>query len=330
MSEQKVRAAITGTGSYVPERILTNLDLEKMVDTSDEWIFTRSGIRERRIAADGEAASDLGAKAAVKALDDAGVHPDEVSLIITATMTADHCFPSTAALIQDKIGARNAGGFDLQAACAGFVYALSMGAGLVEADPTQTVLLVGTDVFSRFLDWTDRRSCILFGDGGGAAVLRASSNGNGVLVSEFGVDGSGADLMKLPAGGSAMPASEQTVKDRMHYVALHGRELFKFAVTTMVNLVGSTLDRGGMTMDDIKLIVPHQVNIRILQAAAERLGVPMDKMYCNIDRYGNTAAASVPIALDEAVRGGAIARGDTIIFVAFGGGLSWSSAIMQW
>ena len=330
MGESKIRAAVAGTGSYLPERVMTNQDLEKMVDTSDEWIFTRTGIRERRVAADDECASDLGAKAAQRALEAAGVHPDELTLIITATLSSDFPFPSTAAIIQHKIGANNAGGFDLEAACAGFVYGLIMGSRLIESDPSQVVLVIGTEVLTRYTDYTDRGSCILFGDGAGAVVLRASDTGNGVMASSYGVDGSGAVFMNLPAGGSAMPASEQTVRDRMHYIKIRGRETFRFAVTIMADQVTGTLAKCGLTMDDVKLIVPHQVNLRILHAAALRLGISNDKIYCNIDRYGNTSAASVPIALDEAVRNGAIQRGDVIVFVAFGGGLSWSSAVTRW
>ena len=330
MSEKTRRAAIIGTGSFVPEKVLTNFDLEKMVDTSDEWIFTRTGIRERRIAADNQCTSDLGAEACRRALADAGMRPDEVSLIIVATITPDYFFPSTACMIQQKIGATRTGGFDLSAACAGFVYGLILGARLIEADPSQTVLVVGAETLTKITDYKDRSSCILFGDGAGAAVLRASSGECGVLASEYGVDGSGGEFMKLPAGGSAMPASEDTVRQRLHYMRVAGRETFRFAVIKMAELVEDALKRSGLGMDDVSLIVPHQVNSRILQAAAERLGVGMDKIYCNIDRYGNTSAASVPIALDEAARNGRIKRGDVVVLVAFGGGLSWSSAVVRW
>jgi 3-oxoacyl-[acyl-carrier-protein] synthase-3 len=330
MSEPRVRAAIIGTGSYVPERVLTNFDLEKMVDTTDEWIFTRTGIRERRIVSEGQVTSDLGAEACRRALADAKVRPDEVSLLIVATITPDYSFPSTACMIQQKIGANATGGFDLSAACAGFLYSLIVGARLVEADPSQTVLIVGAETLTRITDYTDRSSCILFGDGAGAAVLRSCADGRGVLASDCGVDGSGGDFMKLPAGGSAAPATEETVRKRLHYIQVNGRETFRFAVVKMAELVESALKRSGLTMDDVALIVPHQVNIRILQAAAERLGVGMDKIYTTIDRYGNTSAASVPMALDEAARKGRIRRGDIVVLVAFGGGLSWSSAVVRW
>jgi 3-oxoacyl-[acyl-carrier-protein] synthase-3 len=330
MSEPRVRAAIIGTGSYVPERVLTNFDLEKMVDTTDEWIFTRTGIRQRRIVSEGQVTSDLGAEACRRALADAKVSPDEVSLLIVATITPDYIFPSTACMIQQKIGAKATGGFDLSAACAGFLYGLILGARLIEADPSQTVLVAGAETLTRITDYTERSSCILFGDGAGAAVLRASSDGRGVLASDCGVDGSGGDFMKLPAGGSAAPATEETVRKRLHYMQINGRETFRFAVVKMAELVESAVKRSGLTMRDVSLIVPHQVNSRILRAAGERLGVGMEKIYTNIERYGNTSAASVPIALDEAAREGRIRRGDIVVLVAFGGGLSWSSTVVRW
>jgi len=329
-STQPLRAAILGTGAYLPEKVLTNFDLEKMVDTSDEWIFTRTGIRERRVVSDNQASSDLGAEAARRALEDAGLTPDDLSLIVVATITPDYLFPSTACMVQHKIGASRAGAFDLSAACSGFVCGLIMGARLIEADPSQTVLVVGAETLTKFTDFTDRTSCVLFGDGAGAAVLGASTDGRGLLASEYGADGSGGDFMKLPAGGSVLPASQETVRQRLHYMKIRGRETFKFAVVKMAELVESSLRRCGLSMDEVALIVPHQVNIRILQAAAERLGVGMDKIYCNIDRYGNTSAASVAIALDEAARTGRLRRGDIVVLVAFGGGLTWSSAVVRW
>ena len=330
MSRKKIRAAIVGTGAYLPEKVVTNADMERMVDTSDEWIVTRTGIRERRIAADGECTSDLGAAAARVALADAGLTADDVTLTICATITPDYFFPSTACMIQHKLGAANTGGFDLSAACAGFVYGVIMGARLIESDPSQTVLVVAAETLTKITDYTDRGSCILFGDGAGAAVLRATDDGRGIMASEFGIDGSGGDFMKLPAGGSVMPATEETVRGRMHYIKIRGRETFKFAVLKMAELVESTVSGSGLTMEDVKLIVPHQVNLRILQAAADRLKIGMDKVYCNIDRYGNTSAASAAIALDEAVRNGRVERGDTVVLAAFGGGLSWSSALVRW
>jgi 3-oxoacyl-[acyl-carrier-protein] synthase III len=330
MTEKKTRAAIVGTGAYLPEHIVTNADMEKLVDTSDEWIYTRTGIRERRKAAPDQTTSDLGAEAARQAIEDAGLTPDDITLTICSTITPDYAFPSTACLIQDKIGAKNTGGFDLSAACAGFIYGVIIGARMVEADPNQTVLVVGAETLTRITDYTDRTSCILFGDGAGAVVLRASDDGAGVMASEYGIDGSGSEFMKLPAGGSAMPASAETVANSMHYMKIAGRETFRFAVLKMAELVRNAVAESGLTMDDVKLIVPHQVNLRILQAAADRLDIDIDKIYCNIDKIGNTSAASAAIALDEAARKGAIEKGDAIVLVAFGGGLSWSSAVVRW
>lgn len=330
MSEKKTRATIAGTGSYLPEKVITNADMERLVDTSDEWIFTRTGIRERRQVADGQCTSDLATAAARRALENANLTPDNITLIICATITPDFAFPSTACLIQHKLGATNTGGFDLSAACAGFVYGTIIGSRLIEADPSQTVLVVGAETLTKITDYTDRSSCILFGDGAGAAVLRAAEDGRGVLATECGIDGSGGDIMKLPGGGSAMPASEKTVRTGMHYMKVRGRETFKFAVVKMADLVRSTVEASGLTMADVKLIVPHQVNMRILQAAADRLQIGIERIYCNIDRYGNTSAASAAIALDEAARNGQIERGDIIVLVAFGGGLSWSSAVVRW
>ena len=330
MSEKKTRAIIAGTGSCLPEKIITNADMERMVDTSDEWIFTRTGIRERRQVADGQYTSDLATEAARRALENANLTPDDITLTICATITPDFTFPSTACMIQHKLGAKNTGGFDLSAACAGFVYGVILGSRLIEADPSQTVLVTGAETLTRITDYTDRASCILFGDGAGAVILRAAEDGRGVLATEYGVDGAGGDIMKLPAGGSAMPASEETVRAGMHYMKVRGRETFKFAVVKMADLVRSTVEASGLTLDDVKLIVPHQVNMRILQAAAGRLDIDIERIYSNIDRYGNTSAASSAIALDEAARAGKIERGDIIVLVAFGGGLSWSSAVVRW
>ncbi|HRU04915.1 MAG TPA: beta-ketoacyl-ACP synthase III [Candidatus Brocadiia bacterium] len=327
---KEYRAAIVGTGAALPDRVLTNFDLEKMVDTSDEWIHTRTGIRERRIAEKGVCTSDLAAAASRKAIEAAGLRPEDITLIIVATITPDHIFPCTAANLQTKIGAVNAGGFDLSAACSGFVYALNMAADHVKSDPKRCALVVGADILTKFIDWTDRTSCILFGDGAGAVVVRAVDDGRGLLSMEMGMDGTGASLMQIPAGGSVLPPSEETIRDRKHFVVLRGREVFKFAVTKMADLVTDALKDCGLTINDVKLIVPHQVNLRILAYAAERLGISMDKIYCNIERYGNTTAASIPIALDEAVRAGKIERNDIIVFVAFGAGLGWASCAMRW
>ena len=325
------RAVILGTGSAVPEKVLTNADLEKMVDTTDEWIRKRTGIRERRMVAEGEATSDLAAEASRRAMDAAGVKPEDISLILVGTCTPDHLFPSTAALVQAKIGAVNAGGCDLSAACAGFVYALNLASDHVKDDPGRCALVIGAEALTRFVDFTDRTSCILFGDGAGAAVVRATDEeGRGLLSMKMGADGSGGDMMIIPAGGSAEPLSEEALAGRRGFMRIRGREVFKFAVNIMSDLVTDALDACSVSIDEVKLIVPHQVNLRILAFAAERLGVSMDKIYCNIERYGNTSGASVPIALDEAVRNGMIERGDVIVMVAFGAGLSWASCAMRW
>ncbi len=329
MSEP-TRGIIVGTGSCIPEKVLTNFDLEKMINTSDEWIFTRTGIRERRIADDNTATSDLAIAAAKAALHDAGVGSAEVSLIITATITPDHVFPSTSCLVQHAIGASNAGGFDLEAACAGFVYAAIVADAHIRVHPDAVVLVIGAETLSKITDFTDRTSCILFGDGAGAVVMRAANDGRGLLTSEIGMDGSGGELMIVPAGGSRMPASTETVEKGLHYMKIRGREVFRFAVIKMEQLVRNAIARAGCSVGDIKLIVPHQVNIRILQSAAARLELPMEKIYVNIDRCGNTSAASVPIALDEACRAGILQQGDLVVLVAFGGGLSWSSCVIRW
>ena len=302
-----------------------------MVETSDEWIFTRTGIRERRIADDDTACSDLAAKAGRLALERARVSPAEVNLIIIATITPDRTLPSTACHMQPKIGAVNAGCFDLSAACSGFVYGVSTARDYLTTHPDDTVLVIGAEVLSKFTDYTDRTSCILFGDGAGAAVMRAvEEDGRGVLATHLGADGSGADMMYVPAGGSRMPASEETVRNRQHYMTIRGREVFKFAVTKMVEEVQVALDACGVSIHEVAQIVPHQVNVRILSAAAARLGISLDKIYMNIERCANTSAASVPIALDEAVQTGKIKRGDVVVLVAFGGGLTWSSAVVRW
>ena len=315
----------------VPEQRLTNFDLEKMVDTSDEWIVTRTGIRERRMADADTATSDLASEAGRRAMEAAGVAPEEITLILVATCTPDHFFPSTAALVQARLGCVNAGGCDLSAACAGFICALNLASDHVKDDPSRCALVIGAESMTKFANFEDRTSCILFGDGAGAAVVRASNeDGRGLMAMRMGLDGNGADMMVIPAGGSRRPASEETVRERGHCMVIRGREVFKFAVTKMSDLVRESLDDCGLTLDDLKLIVPHQVNLRILSYAAERLGIGMDRIFCNIERYGNTSAASVPMALDEAVRGGRIERGDLIVMVGFGAGLSWASCAMRW
>ncbi len=328
---EESNATIIGTGSFLPERVLTNFDLEKMVDTSDEWIFTRTGIRERRIADDDMATSDMASEAARRALENAGVAPEEVNLVLCATITPDYaCLPATANVIQHAIGATNAGACDIATACSGFVYSVHLAAGHIKAHPGDTVLVVGAETLSRVTNWKDRSSCILFGDGAGAVVMRMGEPGQGLLGGELGSDGSGAEMMVNYAGGSREPASHDTVENDRHYMIVRGREVYKFAVTKMGDLMANAVESAGLTPDDVALVVPHQVNIRIITAAAERINLPMEKIVLNIERYGNTSAASVPIALNEANRQGRIKRGDVIILLGFGGGLSWASAVLRW
>lgn len=328
---KELRAAgITGTGRAIPEKILTNADLEKMVDTSDEWIRTRTGIRERRIAEGNIASSDLGLEAARKAIEDAGISPSEIDLIIVATITPDMAFPATACIIQDKLGAVNAAAFDLSAGCSGFVYALDMAASRVMAGLDNTVLVVGTDTLSKITDFTDRSTCVLFGDGAGAAVVQPVEDGYGILASYLGADGSMGHTLSLPAGGSRKPATEDTVRMREHFICMSGNEVFKFAVRIMAEASLEVLRRANLEPDDIDLFIPHQANIRIIDAAAKRLDLPKEKIFVNVDRYGNTSAASVPIALDEAVEEGLVKRGDNLVLVGFGAGLTWASVALKW
>jgi len=328
---QSRRAIITGTGAFLPAKVLTNHDLEKMVDTNDEWITTRTGMKERRIADPDAACSDLAAAAAKEAITNAGIKPEDIDLILVATCTPDHSFPSTACRVQAKIGALNAGAADVSAACSGFVYCLGMAQAYIGSGMANRVLVIGAELLSKFIDYTDRTSCILFGDGAGAAVVEATEEaGRGVLYSHLGADGRGGDMMIVPAGGSAMPATAETVAQRQHYIVIRGREVFKFAVTKMQWLIEDAAANVGATPEDIDLVVPHQVNIRIINSAAERAGFPLEKIFVNLDRVGNTSAASVPIALHEANAEGRMKPGDLVVMIGFGGGLTWSSAAMRW
>jgi 3-oxoacyl-[acyl-carrier-protein] synthase-3 len=327
-------AHIVGWGKYVPERVLTNDDLSKMVDTSDEWIRTRTGVSERRIAADGETTSSLATQAAWAALRAARVSPMQLDLIIVATATPDYCFPATACLVQDALGASNAAAFDLSAGCTGFVYALGVAADMIAAKnvpgKTGTALVIGAEVLSRITDWTDRSSCVLFGDGAGAVVLRADDSQGGILSTVLGSDGSGGDLLCLPAGGSAEPTSHRTVSERRHYLQMRGREVFRFAVRAMPDATQQALEEAELTVADLDLLVPHQANRRILEAAAKALDLPPEMIYSNLDQYGNTSAASIPIALCEAVEEGLIERGDVVVCVGFGAGLTWGATALRW
>lgn len=322
--------SITGVGSCVPERVLSNGDLERMVETSDEWITTRTGIRERRIAADGQATSDLATEAARRALADAGVRPEEVDLIIVATVTPDMPFPSTACLVQHRLGATRAAAFDIEAACSGFVYALDIASHFVASHTYNTVLVIGAEKMSSVVDWTDRNTCVLFGDGAGAAVLQNRPSAHGLLTTCLGSDGGKASLLELPAGGSACPPTAETVAARRHFLRMDGKETFKNAVTAMVTAANQALERCGLAIGDIRCVIPHQANQRILSAVAERLGARPDQVFSNVERYGNTSAASVGIALDEAVKSGRIQRGDLVLLVVFGAGLTWGAAVIEW
>ena len=330
MLENFKSVGIIGTGSYLPDKILTNQDLEKMVETSAEWIVDRTGIRERRIADPGIATSDLAALAAEKAMSDAGVTADEIDLIIVATCTPDMGVVSTACLVQDKIKASKAAAFDLSAACSGFAYGLVVGSQCIKTGLYKKVLVIGAETLSRILDWSDRNTCVLFGDGAGAAVLGEVPAGYGILGIDLGAQGSGADFLKVSAGGSRLPATNETVNQRQHFVTMNGSEVFKFAVKVMGESAIRALDNARLSHTDIDCLVPHQANIRIINSAAKRLKVPMEKVMVNVDKYGNTSAATIPIALDEALKCNKIKNDDIVVLVGFGGGLTWASCVMKW
>ncbi|MBU4201059.1 MAG: ketoacyl-ACP synthase III [Verrucomicrobia bacterium] len=322
--------SIVGTGSYLPERVLTNADLAKMVDTSDEWIMTRTGIKERHIAAKDEATSDLAIEAARRALAQAGVAPQDLDMILVATITPDMFFPSTACFVQKSLGAVNAACFDLQAACSGFLYALETGRQFIASGSVDTVLIIGAEKLSCITDWEDRSTCVLFGDGAGAAVLQNRPGTRGILSSVMGSDGNLSHLLSMPGGGSRNPASEQTVKEHLHFLKMAGKEVFKYAVNSMLGAAKQALEQCALTIDQVDCIIPHQANVRIVQAIGERLGAPLSKYYLNLPRTGNMSAASIPVALDEAVRAGFIHQRDVVLLVAFGGGFTWAAAILEW
>lgn len=321
---------ILGLGAFLPEKILTNADLEKMVDTTDEWIRTRTGISERHIIEGDIATSDLAAGAARRALEDAGLGASAIDLIIVATVTPDMFFPSTACLVQEKIGATRAAAFDISAACPGFIYAVSIGSQFVAAGTYDHVLVIGGDSLSKITDWTDRSTCVLFGDAAGAAVLGPVRPGRGILSTVLGSDGSGADLLKLPAGGSRMPASFDTVEKRLHYLQMNGNEVYKFAVRIVPEATLAALEKCGLKLEDIDVFIPHQANIRIIEGASKRLKIPEEKVVVNVQRFGNISAASIPVAMEESVREGRIREGDIVAGVAFGAGLTWASCIIRW
>jgi len=327
----KTRARISGVGMYVPEKVVTNKDMEKFVETSDEWIIERTGIRERRFVSEGEANSDLAVKAVEKALAQAKVDPSDIELIIVATVTPDMFFPSTACVVQNRIGAKNAWAFDLSGACSGFLYALMTGAQFIETGRHKKVLVIGADVMSSIIDFQDRATCILFGDGAGAALLEpAEDEETGILDSILAADGSGGTFLYMPAGGSRRPATVETVQNRMHYVHQDGRNVFKFAVKFMADVSLELLNRNGFTPPDVKLYVPHQANLRIINAAKDRLKLRDDQVAVNIDRYANTTSATIPSCLAEAQECGRLKKGDLVVLASFGAGFTWGSVLMRW
>ena len=323
-------AHITGWGMAVPEPVLTNDDLAKIVETSDEWIRDRTGIRERRIARENEFPSTLGVEASIQALKVANLRPTDLDLIICTSSSPEYFFPATACLIQDQLGATKAGAFDLLAACTGFIFAINMAAQAIRSGSIKNVLVVGTETLSRFVDWKDRNTCILFGDGAGAFVLQASDQPGGVLSAVMHSDGSGGDSLSLPAGGARLPATEATIHEGKHFIHMDGKEVFRFATRVMGRAATEALELAGMTTEDIQWIIPHQANYRIIETAAKYLKMPLDKFIINVDRYGNTSTASIPIATVEAAQKGQLKPGDKVVFVGFGAGLTWGALTGQW
>ena len=333
MSEahSQIPVCIAGTGSYLPEKVMTNADLEKIVDTDDEWIVTRTGIRERRIAADGEFTSHMAAKAGGKALEQAGIEAADVQLIIVATITPDTLTPATACYVQQHLGAQGAVAFDISAACSGFLYAMKIAKRLISDGAFENALIIGAEKLSSFINWEDRTTCVLFGDGAGAAVLRKAEPGEGeILATEMGTDGRQTHLLNIPGGGSACPITIENADKRLATLAMLGKEVFKHAVTRMKQSAEKVIERSNLTPDDIALVVPHQANLRIIDAIADRLAVPKDRVFTNLQHYGNTSAAAVAIALDEANRSGAIKKGEHAVLVVFGAGLTWAAAAVRW
>ena len=329
MSGSQRRSVILGTGSELPAKIVTNRDLEQMVDTSDEWITVRTGIRERRVLEAGKGNADMAFPAARRALEDAGMEAKDLDAIIMGTVSADYPMPSSACVLEDMLGARNAFSFDVGAACSGFINALSVGDLYIRSGKINNALIVGSDTLSRYLNWQDRGTCILFGDGAGAVVLGASENGSGILSTKLRTDGSYAKTLYIPAGGSLRPASPHTVRDNEHTIAMNGKEVFKIAVRAMEEISRQALEEAGVDIEQVALVVPHQANRRIIVALAERLGVPMEKVMVNLEKYGNTSAGSIPIALDEARRQGRIKPGDIVLMNSFGAGFAWGAAVVK-
>ncbi len=324
------RSRIVGTGSYVPEKVLTNQELEQMVDTSDEWIVTRTGIKERRITSNGQASSDLATNAAKKALEMAGITPEELDAIVVGTVTPDMFFPSVGCLVQDALGAKNALAFDISAGCSGFIYSLSVADSFITSGKYQKVLVLGTENLSKVTDYQDRGTCVLLGDGSGAVVLVADEGERGILSTHLHSDGSYKDLLFQPGGGSAVPPTYESIDKRLHYLKMDGNKLFKIAVKSLEDTVVETLAHNNIEDSEIDLLIPHQANLRIIQAIAKRLNLPEEKVFVNIHKYGNTSSASIPIALDEANRSGRIKEGDLLLLNAFGAGLTWGAALVRW
>jgi 3-oxoacyl-[acyl-carrier-protein] synthase-3 len=325
-----IHARITGTGSYAPKKIITNQDLEKLVNTSDEWITERTGIKERRIAEQGQYTSDLAYEAGKRALKAAGLSVQDLDLIIVATMTPDMILPSSACAVQEKLGAKKAAAFDINAACSGFIYGMSVANAFIRSEIYKNILLIGAEVLSRFIDWEDRTTCILFGDGAGAAVIERQAGKRGILSTHLHSDGSLSELIQVPGGGAQHPASHDTIRNRMHYIKMKGNETFKVAVRALEGVVQESLNHNKVKPEDIDYLVPHQANLRIIQAMAQRLNMPMEKVVLTLPKFGNTSAASIPMALDEAVRDGRIKDNHLLLFEAFGGGLTWASALVRW
>ncbi|TKI59273.1 ketoacyl-ACP synthase III [Brevibacillus antibioticus] len=326
----KRSVGILSTGSYTPERVLTNFDLEKMVETSDEWIVSRTGIRERRISSPEQASSDLAYEAAKEALEKANISAEQLDMIIVATVTPDMSFPSTACLLQEKLGATRAAAMDLSAACTGFLYGITTATQFIQNGLYKKVLVVGVETLSKITNYKDRNTCVLFGDGAGAAVIGEVTEGYGFQSFELGADGSGGSLLCMPAGGSRTPASAESVEQGLHYLYMAGGEVFKFAVRVMNSATEAVLSKAGVSKDEIDLLVPHQANKRIIDSAVQRFGLSEDKVAINLDRYGNMSSASIPVALDEAVKAGRVKEGDNLILVGFGGGLTWGATLLKW
>lgn len=325
-----MRGRIIATGSYVPENVITNRDIEKIVDTSDEWITERTGIRERRSVNGDQASSDLAFEAASLALKRANLKPRDIDLIIVATITGDMPFPSTACFLQSRLGAKNAAAFDINATCSGFIYGLHVANGLIKSGLHKKILLAGAESLTKVTDWQDRSTCVLFGDGAGAVIIEATTEKRGIYSTHIHSDGKLSDLISLPGGGSRYPSSRETILKRLHYIKMKGNETFRVAVRTLEELAARTLEDNNLDPSHLSLFIPHQANLRIIQATAKRLNLPMEKVFVNIDKYGNTSAASIAIALDEAVLAGRISDGDYILLEAFGGGLTWASSLIRW